>query len=227
MQIHYPEAVEIRRPRTLWKDTLVGVAAGVVGTWVMEQFWKGLSAAQEAAENRGDGEARASGTRTDGSAGEQEGGGGPAAETAETAADAEGREENPLDEIALVGPYHREEESAPQTAARVLYRKARGREPDEETRMELATRLHWAQGMAMGGLYGLFRGDRREGLDLTGGLVFGAAVWLAADELAVPLLGLSRGPTAHERAEHLQGLGAHLVYGAATSIAAQALSRMT
>lgn len=205
MQIHYPENVEIRRPRTLWKDTLVGVAAGVVGTWVMEQFWKGLSAAQEATEDTGDAEAPPSEARA----------GGPAEE----------QEEGPLDEIAVVGPYHREEESAPQTAARVLYRKTRGREPDKQTRMELANRLHWAQGMAMGGLYGLFRGDRREGMDLAGGLLFGAGVWLAADELAVPLLGLSRGPTAHDPAEHLQGLGAHLVYGAATSIAAQALSR--
>lgn len=205
MRIHYPETVEIRRPRAIWKDTLVGVAGGVVGTWMMEQFWKGLSAAQEAAEDEEDSEAPPSEAGADEPEGE--------------------REEGPLDEIAVVGPHHREDESAPQTAARVLYRKARGREPDEQTRMELATRLHWAQGMAMGGLYGLFRGDRHGGVDLAGGLLFGAAVWLAADELAVPLLGLSRGPTAHDPAEHLQGLGAHLVYGAATSIAAQALSR--
>jgi hypothetical protein len=42
----------------------------------------------------------------------------------------------------------------------------------------------------------------------------------------VPLLGLSKGPTANGAASHAQALGAHLVYGIATSGATHALRRV-
>lgn len=186
----------------------MGIAAGVVGTWVMERFQAAMSRAEESLDVGEDEESSAEG-------------GGEEVEVAAEEAD-EGR----LDDISLIGPYHREDESAPATAARVLHYAVTGREPDEERRRELADRLHWAQGMAMGSLYGLVRGNRRNGVDLTGGLTFGAAVWLAADEVAVPVLGLSEGPGAQPARVHLEGLAAHLVYGAATAAAHQILSRV-
>lgn len=200
MQIHYDERFEIRRPRSLWRDTLVGMAAGVVGTAVMNQFWKVLEAASSDEDDGGSEDAEATGQL---------------------------EEEGLLDDVALVGPYHREEESAPETAARVVYEKLQGEEPDDETRAALANRAHWAMGMALGAAYGLLRGSRGSGLDVGGGLAFGAGAWLAADEIMVPILGLSEGPTAHPPEAHVQGLGAHLVYGVATAAAARVLDGMT
>jgi putative membrane protein len=45
------------------------------------------------------------------------------------------------------------------------------------------------------------------------GLPFGAAFWLVADETALPLLGLSKGPTAYPVSTHVYALASHFVYG--------------
>jgi hypothetical protein len=56
-----------------------------------------------------------------------------------------------------------------------------------------------------------------------GGLAVGVGLWLLGDELVMPLLGLTGGPTAYPAAVHVHGFGAHLAYGLATSAATQAL----
>lgn len=180
------------------RDALVGVAAGAVGTLVMEQFFRALSALQS--ENGG--------------ADDDEGSDGGADEA------------HALDDISLTDIESREGESAPATLARAGYEALTGEEPSKELRNRLATGAHWGMGLSMGMIYGLARGRRNGGLDLLGGAAFGAAVWASADELAVPLLGLSAGPTAHPPSAHLKGLGAHLVYGAATAATAQAIGRL-
>lgn len=48
------------------------------------------------------------------------------------------------------------------------------------------------------------------------GAAFGAALFLVADEIAVPALGLSRKPTDYPLSFHLYGLASHLVYGVST-----------
>ena len=45
------------------------------------------------------------------------------------------------------------------------------------------------------------------------GLPFGAVFWLVADEGAVPLLGLSKGPTEYPLSMHVYALASHLVFG--------------
>ena len=63
------------------------------------------------------------------------------------------------------------------------------------------------------------RSEHRNSNELAAaGLGFGAALWLVADVVAMPLLGLSR-PTTRRRLEmHLQSLAAHLVYGITTEL---------
>jgi len=48
------------------------------------------------------------------------------------------------------------------------------------------------------------------------GTLFGTAVWLAADEVAVPALGLGPTPVELPLSHHAQYLGGHLIYGAIT-----------
>jgi uncharacterized membrane protein YagU involved in acid resistance len=50
------------------------------------------------------------------------------------------------------------------------------------------------------------------------GLVFGAALFVLADEVAVPELGLSSKPSELPLPSHLHGFAAHLVYGISSGI---------
>ena len=77
------------------------------------------------------------------------------------------------------------------------------------------TAVHYAFGMTMGALYGVLTElapATRSGF----GLAYATAVWLIADEILVPSLKLSAPPTEYPASKHLEGLGAHLVYGATT-----------
>lgn len=130
-----------------------------------------------------------------------------------------------LDDISLAGQKGREDEPATETVGRLAYEAVVGEEPDERTRQRLGQAVHWGYGILLGGVYGALRPDE-ELPDLLGGLGYGAAAWALGDELMVPLLGLAEGPTAHGWSDHANALGAHLVYGAATSAATQALKRV-
>ncbi len=136
-------------------------------------------------------------------------------------------EEKALDDISIAGLKTREEESATQTVGRLAHEAVIGEEPDADRAEKLGQAVHWGYGILVGGLYGAIRDARaREGLDLGAGLGYGAVLWLLGDEVAVPALGLAKGPTAHPPGTHATTLGAHLVYGAATSVANRILCRV-
>jgi putative membrane protein len=85
--------------------------------------------------------------------------------------------------------------------------------------------VHYAMGAAMGALYGvLAEVDTR----LTSGIgvPFGAAVWLAADEIAVPALGLAPPPSKSPASTHASALASHAVYGLTTDLVRRALRRV-
>lgn len=48
------------------------------------------------------------------------------------------------------------------------------------------------------------------------GTLFGSALWLVSDEMAVPALGLSKAPQSYGISTHVSALASHVVYGAAT-----------
>lgn len=70
---------------------------------------------------------------------------------------------------------------------------------------------HYAMSTVSGGAYGALS-TAFPSLRAGGGLVYGTLVWLAADELLVPALGL--GPSRAPLRTHARGLFSHLVYGA-------------
>jgi putative membrane protein len=72
--------------------------------------------------------------------------------------------------------------------------------------------VHYAFGAATGGLYGALAEVAPE-VTTGAGLPFGAVFWAVADETAVPLLGLSKGPTEYPVSIHVYALASHLVYG--------------
>jgi len=85
--------------------------------------------------------------------------------------------------------------------------------------------VHYAMGAAMGALYGaLAEVDKR--VTVGAGVPFGTAVWLAADEVAVPALGLSPPPTETPASTHAYALASHAVYGLTTDLVRRALRRV-
>lgn len=132
----------------------------------------------------------------------------------------------PLDNIALIGTHYQQGETSTETVGRLVYTALAGAPPRaKETKTALSQEVHWAFGAAMGALYGAARADA--GMpDAGGGAIFGMAVWLLASELALPLLGLTPGPTA-QPAEHHANYGvAHLVYGVTAAATTQGLRRI-
>jgi uncharacterized membrane protein len=81
--------------------------------------------------------------------------------------------------------------------------------------------VHFLFGMSAGALYGAMADGRRA--HVADGLGLGVAVWAAGDELAVPLMGLSRPATERPLEMHLQSLSAHLVYGIVSEVVRGAL----
>lgn len=79
------------------------------------------------------------------------------------------------------------------------------------------TLVHYGFGTVMGGVYSLGMAISNNRLrrisPLIPGALFGAGLFLAADELAVPALRLSGKPSESDLGTHLYGLASHLVYG--------------
>ncbi|MGH9739927.1 MAG: hypothetical protein ACRD4X_15270 [Candidatus Acidiferrales bacterium] len=79
--------------------------------------------------------------------------------------------------------------------------------------------VHYAFGTLQGAMYGTVT----ELAGVSGGfvpsLIFGAALFTIADEIAVPALGLSGEPSESRLSSHLYGLAAHVAYGLSTEMA--------
>jgi uncharacterized membrane protein YagU involved in acid resistance len=90
----------------------------------------------------------------------------------------------------------------------------------------VAKAVHHGLGMAWGPVYCLLRPPWRHAPPRRG-LVAGAALSLVVDEGLTPALGLSAPNRAYPAATHLRGFLAHLVWGAAAALAAEALYRLT
>jgi putative membrane protein len=75
--------------------------------------------------------------------------------------------------------------------------------------------LHYGFGALTGAAYGVLA-ELAPGVTRGVGVPFGTAVWLGADEIAVPAFGLSGLPWEHPPSVHARALAAHLVYGVAT-----------
>lgn len=87
------------------------------------------------------------------------------------------------------------------------------REIPEHRKAAAGAAVHYTFGALVGGAYGV-AAELAPATRKIAGLPFGTAVWLAADEIALPLLKLTPGPTEVPRSSHALGVTSHLVYGA-------------
>ena len=103
--------------------------------------------------------------------------------------------------------------NANELAAQAIATTIRGRRLTDRELTIAAPLAHFSFGAALGAIYGgIARDDRRP--SFARGATFGAAVWLLADEIAMPLLRLSRPTTERGLERHLQSLATHIVFGA-------------
>lgn len=72
--------------------------------------------------------------------------------------------------------------------------------------------VHYSFGTTMGALYGI-ASEIAPAASAGYGLAFGTTLFIGADEIAVPLLGLGKSPTETPFSKHIYGLTSHLVYG--------------
>jgi putative membrane protein len=119
-------------------------------------------------------------------------------------------------------PEDAEVENATVKAAAAISQAVFHHELKREERQPAGNAMHYAYGTATGALYGMGAEDW-DALKLGAGTAFGAAVWLTGDEIAVPLLKLSKPPQAYPVRVHAMALAAHLVYGLTTEVVRRAL----
>ncbi len=76
--------------------------------------------------------------------------------------------------------------------------------------------VHYGLGAALGALYGALALSTE--VEVGAGTAYGSAVWLGADEIAVPMVGLSGPPTETPLTGHVSALASHLVFGLVTHL---------
>ena len=115
------------------------------------------------------------------------------------------------------GQQYRRPQSEPSTykAADILSRSVTGEPVAPENKPVAASAIHYAFGGAVGAIYGAATVENPD-IAAWGGVPFGASVWLVADEMGMPLIGLAKPPTAHPLQDHAATLASHLVYGVTT-----------
>ncbi|HEV7297845.1 MAG TPA: DUF1440 domain-containing protein [Tepidisphaeraceae bacterium] len=110
---------------------------------------------------------------------------------------------------------HHHERAESERAADKLGQIVTGSRLPTHTRRPLGTVFHFAFGAAAGMVYGALSTTRMRPLVQSGhGTLFGTAVWLMGDEIAMPLIGFGDPPQRTPLRRHAYVLAAHLAFGA-------------
>ncbi len=106
--------------------------------------------------------------------------------------------------------------------ARAISRRLLHHDLTEDQKKWVGPVVHYAFGTLVGAAYGALAG--KASLVRAGyGAAYGTAVWLAADEVAVPAFGLSKSSQERPASSHVQEMAAHVVYGVTTDLVRRAI----
>ena len=114
-------------------------------------------------------------------------------------------------ELAELGLEESKDNAAERTA-NIVAAKVFNHELTEDEKHAGGEIAHYAFGATTGAFYGA-ASELIPEITIGAGIPFGAAVWLIADEIVVPALGLSKRPTEYPLSQHSISIAAHLVYG--------------
>lgn len=117
-----------------------------------------------------------------------------------------------------------EDDNANELAAQAVATRTIGRELSDQELSVAAPIVHYVFGSALGAFYGA-AAERAPRIGAGTGAGFGAAVWIGADEIAMPLLGLSGDGGQRELELHAQALAAHIVFGVTCELVRRTVRR--
>jgi putative membrane protein len=106
-----------------------------------------------------------------------------------------------------------EEENVTVKVAQIILRKTAGRPLRREEKQKAGNAVHYGFGTAIGALYGI-AAEYVPPVKSAWGMTYGAAIFIGADEIAVPKLGLSKPPQEYPPSQHAYAAASHVVYGA-------------
>ncbi|HSE33525.1 MAG TPA: DUF1440 domain-containing protein [Pyrinomonadaceae bacterium] len=109
--------------------------------------------------------------------------------------------------------------------AEIISENVFGRELKESEKENAGALVHYGFSAAAGGFYGAVA-EFAPAISTKAGLPFGVVFWAIADEITVPLLGLSKGPTEIPISTHAYALSAHLVYGLTAEFTRRGLRKL-
>ncbi|MEA2603526.1 MAG: putative rane protein [Acidobacteriota bacterium] len=179
----------------LWKGAVAGLAAGLAATYVMTQFQNLSGKLAKALESDDPQHPQHAADRGKPESGQRQQGNGKEQEEDATVKTAEAISE---------GLFHHE-----------LTR---------DEKKVAGPAVHYGFGILTGAIYGALA-ELNPAVTRGAGLPFGTAVWLGADEVAVPAFRLSGPPLSTPPSVHARALAAHLVYGLATETARRLVRR--
>ena len=119
----------------------------------------------------------------------------------------------------------KEQDDATVKVAKIVSEDILGHELQESEKKPAGAAVHYAFGTVTGGLYGALA-ELTPQVTTAVGIPVGAAFWLLADEISVPALGLSKGPTEYPVSTHVYALASHLVYGATAELSRRAIRQV-
>ena len=118
----------------------------------------------------------------------------------------------------------KEEKPSTQIVADKVSEELTGKEVPKKNKAKAGVGVHYATSVAWGAPFGALAA-RIPAAGLLVGALYGAAIWLFFDEIALRALKIAPAPEKVPTKEHLQALGAHLVYGSSTGIITRILLR--
>jgi putative membrane protein len=121
---------------------------------------------------------------------------------------------------------HEGGENSNERAAQAIAKRTVNRPLTREELEAAAPLLHYLFGSVLGAVYGGLVERARE-TPLLSGAAFGTAVWVGADEIAMPALGLSSSNADYPLEAHAQSFAAHIVYGITTDMIRRGLRAVT
>jgi len=106
----------------------------------------------------------------------------------------------------------RSEPDATVQAASAMSQEMLHRDLDAGEKRVAGPLVHYIVGSTMGALYGAFA-ELFPGAARGSGVPFATAVWVGADEIAVPAFGLAKPPREQDATKHSSAFASHVVYG--------------
>lgn len=170
------------------KGLIAGLVGGLAAAWVMNQFQSLVGKASEGAGKPH---------------GAQSVQGGPPLHGAAAA----------LQKVGLEDA----DDNAAERSANIIAAKVFDQRLSEKEKHAGGAVAHYLFGAATGAIYGA-ASELLPQTTVGAGVPFGAAVWLFADEMVVPALGLSKASHQYGLSTHATALASHIVYGVTTEM---------